>query len=282
MADKKTPKTELDFHGEKIHWQPDISYGQYLELDQLLACQKPRSKRHDEMLFIIIHQASELWMKLLIHELEATMADLRGDALRPAFKKLARVARVQAQLLQSWEVLATMTPADYLQFRDALGKSSGFQSFQYRTLEFLLGNKEAALLRLYESAPAHKRALEKVLKAPSLYDESLRLLARGGLEVPDERLERDWTQPYRPHKGVEAAWLEIYRNAERHFNLYELAEKLVDVEYRFQQWRFAHLKTVERIIGAKPGTGGSSGLPYLTRVLEIKFFPELLSVRTAL
>lgn len=282
MADKKTAKNRLDFHGEKVHWQPDISYGQYLELEKLLGCQKPRSAEHDEMLFIIIHQASELWMKLLIHELQATMADLREDALRPAFKKLARVARVQGQLLQSWEVLATMTPADYLRFRDSLGKSSGFQSFQYRTLEFLLGNKEAALLRLYEREPAQKRALEAVLKAPSLYDESLRLLARRGLKVPRERLERDWSKPYKPHKGVEAVWLEIYRDAERHFDLYELAEKLVDVEYRFQQWRFTHLKTVERIIGGKPGTGGSSGAPYLTRVLDIKFFPELLSVRTAL
>ena len=267
-----------------VQWdlKGQMTYGSYLQLDRLLASQTPLSSAHDELLFIVIHQASELWMKLCLHELEGARRQIREDDLEPAFKMLSRVARVQAQMIQSWEVLATMTPADYAKFRDSLGPSSGFQSHQYRLFEFLLGAKNAALIAVHEGdLEAHAR-LTAALAEPSLYDESLRLLARRGFAVPPERLERDWTQPYEPHEGVEAAWIAVYRDAEAHWDLYELGEKLVDVEYRFQQWRFAHLKTVERIIGFKRGTGGSSGVPYLARALEAAFFPELLTLRTRL
>lgn len=267
-----------------VQWdlKGQMTYGAYLHLDQVLASQAPLSGAHDELLFIVIHQASELWMKLCLHELEGARRQIREDDLEPAFKMLSRVARVQAQMIQSWEVLATMTPADYAKFRDSLGPSSGFQSHQYRLFEFLLGAKNAALIAVHESDPEAHARLSAALAEPSLYDESLRLLARRGFAVPPERLERDWTQPYEPHEGVEAAWIAVYRDAEAHWDLYELGEKLVDVEYRFQQWRFAHLKTVERIIGFKRGTGGSSGVPYLARALEAAFFPELLTLRTRL
>jgi len=279
MADKKQ---HMKFEGENIHWDMDMSYGQYLHLDEVLAAQKPLSGEHDEMLFIIIHQASELWMKLCIHELMSATGDIRADNLGPSFKKLSRVARIQTQLLQSWEVLATMTPFDYMQFRDALGKSSGFQSYQYRAIEFLLGHKEEKMLTLFENDPKVRDFMEAVLTAPGIYDETLNLLAKRGFAIPKERLERDWTQNYEAHAGVEDAWYEVYKNAEEHFDLYELAEKLVDLEYRLQQWRFTHLKTVERIIGGKRGTGGSSGIGYLAKALSHSFFPELWSVRTRL
>jgi tryptophan 2,3-dioxygenase len=268
--------------GVKWDLTGQTSYGSYLQLPRILDSQAPMSDAHDELLFIVIHQASELWMKLCLHELEGARRQIRDDDLEPAFKMLSRVARVQAQMIQSWEVLATMTPADYAHFRSSLGPSSGFQSHQYRLFEFLLGAKNAALLAVHENdAHAHAR-LVAALAEPSLYDESLRLLSRRGFAVPAERLERDWTQPYEAHEGVEAAWIEVYRNAEAHWDLYELGEKLVDVEYRFQQWRFAHLKTVERIIGFKRGTGGSAGVPYLAKALEGGFFPELLTLRTKL
>ena len=267
-----------------VQWdlKGQMTYGSYLQLDRVLASQTPLSGAHDELLFIVIHQASELWMKLCLHELEGARRQIREDDLEPAFKMLSRVARVQAQMIQSWEVLATMTPADYAKFRDSLGPSSGFQSHQYRLFEFLLGAKNAALIAVHEGDPEAHARLTAALAEPSLYDESLRLLARRGFAVPPERLERNWTQPYAPHEGVEAAWIAVYRDAEAHWDLYELGEKLVDVEYRFQQWRFAHLKTVERIIGFKRGTGGSSGVPYLARALEAAFFPELLTLRTRL
>ena len=247
-----------------IHWDLErgLSYSDYLQLDRVLDAQKPLSGQHDEMLFIIIHQASELWMKVLLHELVATRAQIKGDDLEPAFKMLSRVARVQAQLIQSWDVLGTMTPADYMRFRDALGQSSGFQSWQYRRIEFLLGNKDERMIGVHASDPPTHALLKKDLATPSLYDESLRLLARRGFEIPRERIERDWSLPYEAHPAVEAAWLAIYRDSSKHWDLYELAEKLVDLEYRLQQWRFAHLKTVERIIGFKRGTGGSSGVGY--------------------
>ena len=256
-----------------------LTYARYLQLDRILDAQAPRSGEHDELLFIVIHQTMELWMKLCLHELEGARRQVREDELEPAFKMLSRVARAQAQMIQSWEVLATMTPFDYARFRDALGTSSGFQSPQYRLFEFLLGAKNGAhLANLRDDAWAEP--LRRALEAPSLYDETLRLLARRGFAVPAERLERDWTQTYEPHPEVEAAWLSIYRDAEAHWDLYELGEKLVDVEYRFQQWRFAHLKTVERIIGFKPGTGGTPGAAYLKGVLERGFFPELMTLRS--
>jgi tryptophan 2,3-dioxygenase len=267
-----------------IHWDLErgMSYSQYLQLDKVLTAQKPLSGQHDEMLFIIIHQASELWMKLLLHELLAIRAQVKADDLEPAFKMFARVARAQAQLIQSWDVLGTMTPADYMKFRDSLGQSSGFQSWQYRLIEFMLGNKDARMIGVHaDDKPTHA-LLRQELATPSLYDEAIRMLARRGFDIPKERTERDWTQPYSAHPAVEAAWLAIYRDSARHWDLYELAEKLVDLEYRLQQWRYAHLKTVERIIGFKRGTGGSSGVGYLEHVVKKGFFPELISLRTSI
>ena len=282
MTDPRNRKPDDPMAG--IHWNLDqsMSYGQYLQLDKVLSAQKPLSGQHDEMLFIVIHQASELWMKLCLHELAATRAQIRADDLEPAFKMLSRVARAQAQLIQSWDVLGTMTPADYMRFRDSLGQSSGFQSWQYRLLEFMLGNKDSRLIEVHASDPPVHAMLARELATPSLYDEALRLLKRRGFDIPPERVERDWTQAYEAHPAVEAAWLAIYRDSNAHWDLYELAEKLEDLEYRLQQWRFAHLKTVERIIGFKRGTGGSAGVGYLEHVLKRGFFPELISLRTSI
>jgi len=276
--------SHVELEGERIHWDlgESISYGQYLHLDKVLGAQQPLSGQHDEMLFIVMHQASELWMKLCVHELQAAIEQIRTDDLGPAFKMLARVSRVQQQLAQSWDVLSTMTPADYSAFRDALGKSSGFQSYQYRTLEYLIGNKNAAMIEVHRRSPEIYEQLRVALHSPSLYDESLRLLARRGFAVPADVLERDWSEPYREHADVTAAWLAVYRNTDEYWDLYELAEKLVDLDQRFQLWRFAHLKTVERIIGYKRGTGGSSGVSYLSKAMELRFFPELWSVRTSM
>lgn len=269
------------FEGVKWDRKGEMSYGGYLGLETLLASQNPLSGEHDELLFIVIHQATELWMKLCLHELSAAREQIKRDDLEPAFKMMSRVARIQTGMIQNWEILATMTPADYARFRGMLGSSSGFQSYQYRALEFILGAKNAAFNQLHEDTPAHA-ALQAALHAPSVYDETLRLLSRRGFAIPADHVERDWTQPYEPSAKVEAAWLEIYRGVDGHWDLYELGEKLVDVEYRFQQWRFAHMKTVERIIGYKRGTGGSAGVSYLTKVLEKSFFPELLSLRTSI
>jgi len=283
-ARRPSPGSHVELAGEGVHWDlgESLSYGDYLHLDKLLGAQAPLSGQHDEMLFIVMHQASELWMKLCIHELRAAMAQIRQDALDPAFKMLARVSRVQAQLTQSWDVLSTMTPADYSAFRDSLGKSSGFQSHQYRTLEYLLGNKNGAMIEVHRRTPSIYQQLHEALHTPSLYDESLRLLGRRGFALPPGCLERDWSEPYVEQPEVVAAWLEVYRNTDEHWDLYELAEKLVDVDQRFQLWRFAHLKTVERIIGYKRGTGGTSGVSYLAKALELRFFPELWSVRTSM
>jgi len=282
MTDKQDPKPADPMAG--IHWDLDrgLSYSQYLQLDRILNAQKPLSGQHDEMLFMIIHQASELWMKLCLHELAATRAQIRSDDLEPAFKMLSRVARIQAQLIQSWDVLGTMTPADYMRFRDSLGQSSGFQSWQYRELEFLLGNKEAKLIEVHAADAPVYALLRQELATPSLYDEVIRLLARRGFDIPKACIDRDWTRAYVANAAVESAWLAIYRDSKAHWDLYELAEKLVDLEYRLQQWRFAHLKTVERIIGFKRGTGGSSGVGYLAHVLKHTFFPELISLRTSI
>jgi tryptophan 2,3-dioxygenase len=262
--------------------RPDISYGDYLCLDRLLAAQNPRSPQHDELLFIIIHQASELWIKLCLHELIAARTHIAQGDLGTALKMISRVSRIQTQLIQSWDVLATMTPADYAAFRPHLGQSSGFQSYQYRAMEFVMGAKSEAALRVHEPDPAAHATLARLLAEPSLYDEAIRLLARSGLDVPPATLRRDVAKPYVADPAVQAAWLDVYRDIGRWWALYDLAEKLVDLEFRFQQWRFAHFKTVERIIGLKPGTGGTSGALYLKRVLDIQFFPELLAVRTAL
>jgi tryptophan 2,3-dioxygenase len=260
----------------------DLTYGGYLALDRILDAQTPRSGQHDEMLFIIIHQATELWMKLSLHELSAARARIVADNLASALKMIARVGRIQAQMIQSWDVLATLTPSEYLALRPALGKSSGFQSFQYRLLDFMLGHKSPSALATHADTPAVLARLKAALAAPSLYDEAIRLLARRGFVIDAGHLERDFSLAYVESESVEAAWVAVYREPARYWDLYELAEKLVDLEYRFGQWRFAHLKTVERIIGRKRGTGGSSGLSYLTQVLDSQFFPELLRVRTSL
>jgi tryptophan 2,3-dioxygenase len=277
-------KPFVDLSDEGVHWDlsKDLSYSQYLNLDKLLGAQLPYSYHHDEMLFIVIHQVSELWMKLCLHELNATVACIRRDDLGPTFKMLSRVARIQEQLLHSWDVLATITPHDYSAFRNSLGKSSGFQSPQYRMLEFLIGNKNAETIKVFRSDPQAYEMLERSLRSPSLYDEVLRLLSRRGFNLPAESVDRDFSAPYQPSKQVAAAWLSVYHNSEKEWQLYELAEKLVDLDYKFQLWRFAHVKTVERIIGNKRGTGGTGGVSYLTKALELKFFPELWTIRTSM
>ena len=272
----------VDLANEDVHWdlRGAMSYGEYLALDQLLTCQRPLTGQHDEALFIIMHQASELWIKLCLHEIGGAIRQIRDDDLGPAFKMMARVARVQMNLIQSWEILSTMTPFDYSGFRDALGKSSGFQSFQYRMLEFRLGNKNRQMARVFESNPAVASQVQAALTEPSIYDEALALLARRGLAVPADKLKRDFAEPYAPDPRVTDAWREVYRDVETYWDLYELAEKLVDLEYRFHLWRYSHMKTVERIIGNKPGTGGTSGVSYLKKALDLRFYPELWDVRT--
>ncbi|VVT16507.1 Tryptophan 2,3-dioxygenase [Sphingomonas sp. EC-HK361] len=259
-----------------------ITYRSYLRLSELLDVQSPLSDAHDELLFITIHQSSELWMKLCLHELSEARRLIAADDLSPALKMMARVSRIQAQLIQSWEVLATMTPADYRRMRGSLGSSSGFQSDQYRLLEFMMGNRNPAMVAVFVGDPPVEAALSGELARPSLYDEALRLLDRHGIAVPADRLERDWAETAAPSDGVERAWAAVYADPARYWDLYELAEKLVDLEYHFQLWRFGHLKTVERVIGFKTGTGGTAGVPYLARVVEQRFFPELLNVRTSL
>lgn len=279
MSDSKS-----DLSTEQIHWDlgESQSYGQYLGLDKVLSAQQPVSFEHDEMLFIVVHQASELWMKLCLHELTAALDHIRRDDLGPVFKMLTRVSRIQAQLTQSWDVLATMTPADYSAFRNQLGKASGFQSYQYRQLEFILGNKNADTIVVHKRDAEAHAALKRALATPSIYDESLRLLSRRGFEVPGEYLDRDFTQPYVANKQVAAAWLSVYHSKDNHWDLYQLAETLVDLDHKFQLWRFSHMKTVERIIGYKRGTGGTSGVAYLSKALELRFFPELWSIRTSM
>ncbi|MCB1981281.1 MAG: tryptophan 2,3-dioxygenase [Rhodoferax sp.] len=279
-----TSATEAIVHDEKaqLDFSRDMSYGDYLQLDQLLAAQHPRSPAHDEMLFIVQHQTSELWMKLMRHELAAAIARIAGDELAPAFKMLARVSRILEQLVHAWDVLATMTPPEYSAIRPSLGRSSGFQSWQYRCIEFRMGNKNAAMLAPHRHAPARLAEVEAAWRAPSLYDEALRLLARRGLPVPASHVDRDWTQPYATSDAVEAAWLEVYRDPSRHWDLYQLGEELTDLEDAFRLWRFRHVTTVERIIGFKRGTGGTSGVGYLRKMLDTVLFPELWTLRTAL
>lgn len=258
------------------------TYGEYLKLDVLLSAQRPLTREHDEVAFVIIHHVQELWLKLVAHEIEAAMAAIRADHLPPAFKALARVSRIQEQLIAAWDVLSTMTPADYLRFRSALGPASGFQSYQYRLVEFRLGAKDAKMVLPHRHQPEIAARLTAALNEPSIYDEALRLLARRGYPVPPGVVDRDFSRPYASDPAVRDVWLSIYRESEAHFDLYELAEELVDVEDWFQQWRFRHMKTVERIIGHKRGTGGSSGVGFLKTALDRQFFPELWEVRTLL
>lgn len=268
---------QLDLNGR-------MTYGGYLRLDQLLTAQQPVSQppHHDEMLFIVQHQVSELWMKLLIHELRLAIARLRSDDVNDCLKVLARVKHVQRQLFEQWAVLETLTPSEYLEFRDALGSSSGFQSLQYRMIEFMLGNKNAQMLKVFEYDPAAQTQLREVLEAPGLYDEFLRYLARRGHAVPAARVERDWSEPYQRHDDLLPVFKRIYEERARFWPEYHMCEQLVDVEESFQLWRFRHMKTVERIIGHRRGTGGSSGVAFLKKALDLEFFPELLDVRTVL
>ncbi|MHB8425737.1 MAG: tryptophan 2,3-dioxygenase [Gammaproteobacteria bacterium] len=259
-----------------------LTYAGYLCLDRLLSAQQPLSAppHHDEMLFIIQHQTSELWIKLVLHELAAAIRHVQQDQLEPCFKILSRIKQIQMQLFNQWAVLETLTPTEYAEFREVLGTASGFQSPQYRAMEFMLGNKAAELVEVFRHDAAVHRELSGLLNRPSLYDEFLRYLARRGLPVPKERLERDWSQPYERHAGVTAVFKTIYESTRQWWDAYEMCEKLVDVEEYFQLWRFRHMKTVERIIGHKKGTGGSSGVNFLKQALELTFFPELIDVRT--
>jgi tryptophan 2,3-dioxygenase len=260
----------------------DMSYADYLHLDAILGAQHPRSPDHNEMLFIIQHQTSELWMKLMLHELRAAIAAVAGDRLGAAFKMLARVSRIMEQLVHAWDVLATMTPPEYSAIRPFLGSSSGFQSAQYRCVEFALGNKNQAMLEPHRQRPEVYEQVLQALAQPSLYDEALRLLARRGLAVPATHLERDWTQPYAASDEVEQAWLQVYRDPEKYWDLYQLGEELTDLEDAFRLWRFRHVTTVERIIGFKRGTGGTSGVGYLRKMLDLSLFPEIWKLRTDL
>ena len=266
---------QLDFSGE-------MSYGDYLHLDQVLDAQRPRSPDHNEMLFIVQHQTSELWMKLMLHELDAAIGHVAADRLAPAFKMLARVSRVMEQLVHAWDVLATMTPPEYSAIRPYLGHSSGFQSWQYRCIEFRLGNKNAAMLGPHRHLPERLAQVQAAYEATSLYDEALRLLARRGLPVPASHTARDWTRPYIASEAVEEAWLAVYRDPEHHWDLYQLGEELTDLEDAFRLWRFRHVTTVERVIGYKRGTGGTSGVGYLRKMLDVVLFPELWKLRTDL
>jgi tryptophan 2,3-dioxygenase len=275
-------KKDASWHGAKMDFSEAMSYGDYLGLGQILTAQHPRSPNHNEMLFIIQHQTSELWLKLMLHEMQAVRVHLRANELPPAFKMLARVARIMDQLVHAWDVLATMTPPEYTAIRPYLGASSGFQSHQYRELEFILGNKNAALLSVHVPVPEAHAILERELHAPSVYDEAVMLLARNGLPVSAERLHLDWTLPTATDESVKAAWLAVYQAPEQHWALYELAEKLVDLETAFRFWRFRHVTTVERIIGFKTGTGGTAGVSYLRKMLDVVLFPELFALRTAL
>ncbi|WP_448567879.1 tryptophan 2,3-dioxygenase [Thalassotalea ganghwensis] len=269
---------------DSIHtdFNNDMSYGDYLCLEQILTAQQPLSDQHDEMLFIVIHQSSELWLKLAGHELTEAIGNIHEADFGHAFKVISRVKQIFLQLTQSWHILATLTPVDYLKFRDSLGHSSGFQSYGYRKLEFLLGNKNAKMLKVHQANQAVHDELKGVLEQPSLYDEVIRVLAKQGLVIDEQVLNRDFTQPYQRNQSVLEAWLEVYRHEDKYFELYELAEKLIDIEDAFQQWRFKHMYTVQRIIGNKMGTGGSSGVGFLKKALDISFFPELFELRTHL
>ena len=266
----------------QLDFAHSMSYGDYLSLDAILSAQHPRSPDHNEMLFIVQHQTSELWMKLMLHELRAAMDHVAKDELGTAFKMLARVSRIMEQLVHAWDVLATMTPPEYSAIRPYLDSSSGFQSYQYRCIEFSLGNKNAAMLRPHAHRPDVLAQVEAAYRSPSLYDEALRLLARRGVSVPATHLERDWCLPYPADGGVEAAWLQVYRDPQRYWDLYQLGEELTDLEDAFRLWRFRHVTTVERVIGFKRGTGGTGGVSYLRKMLDVVLFPEIWSLRTQL
>jgi tryptophan 2,3-dioxygenase len=283
-SDPEHPSPEKIVQDEKarLDLSRTMSYSDYLQLDALLTAQKPRSQAHDEMLFIVQHQTSELWMKLMLHELVAARRCIAADQLNAAFKMLARVSRILEQLVHAWDVLSTMTPPEYTAIRPYLGASSGFQSYQYRCIEYSLGNKNPLMLKPHEHRPDLLARVRAAFEAPSLYDEALRILARRGLPVPASHVERDWTQPYQESDAVEQAWLQVYRQPEANWDLYQLGEELMDLEDSFRVWRFRHVTTVERLIGLKRGTGGTGGVQYLRKMLDVVLFPELWRLRTDL
>nr|WP_264184031.1 tryptophan 2,3-dioxygenase [Bacillus shivajii] len=257
-----------------------MTYGEYLNLDKILSSQKRLSDHHDEMLFIIIHQVSELWMKLILHELNAAIDSIKKEDFQTSFKQLARVSKTQSQIIHAWDVLSTLTPSEYMEFRDHLGQASGFQSYQYRMIEFSLGYKTDHVLKIYKKDPELLNVLQEAYEKPGLYDVAINALAKAGLPVNPDLVNRDYTKTYESDDTVKEAWLTVYKNVDQYWDLYQLAEKLVDIEDWLQQWRFRHMKTVERIIGFKKGTGGSSGVNYLKSVLDHRFFPELWDLRT--
>ena len=277
-----SPESIVREERAQLDFSRSMSYGDYLQLDAILTAQKPLSPAHDEMLFIVQHQTSELWMKLMLHELHAAIAHIARDELPPAFKMLARVSKILEQLVHAWDVLATMTPPEYTAMRPYLGQSSGFQSYQYRCIEFAMGNKNPAMLQPHAHHPERLAQVRTAYEAPSLYDEALRLLARRGLPVPASHTERDWRQPYEASEAVEQAWLTVYRDPQRYWDLYQLGEELTDLEDAFRLWRFRHVTTVERVIGFKRGTGGTGGVSYLRKMLDVVLFPEIWKLRTDL
>jgi tryptophan 2,3-dioxygenase len=277
--DQYATDSEKNIHTD---FKNNMTYGEYLKLENILTNQNRLSNHHDEMLFIIIHQTSELWMKLILHEINSAIVSIQQGDLSSSFKRLARVSRIQAQIIQSWDVLSTLTPSEYIEFRDSLGQASGFQSYQYRMIEFALGYKTTPILKIYEKDQELHNKLKEALEAPSIYDVSIQALAKAGFEINPAILSRDYTTPYKEDESVRKAWIEVYRNVESYWDLYELAEKLVDIEDSLSTWRFRHMKTVERIIGNKVGTGGSSGVNYLKKVIDQRFFPELWDIRTEL
>ncbi|AXN40256.1 tryptophan 2,3-dioxygenase [Peribacillus butanolivorans] len=276
-----TDKNRLE-EGMVTDFEKDMSYGDYLHLNQILSSQHLLSGHHDEMLFIIIHQTSELWMKLILHELTAATDNIKAGRLEPSFKMLSRVSRIQQQLVQSWNVLSTLTPSDYMEFREKLGNSSGFQSFQNRLIEFAMGQKNTQILTVFRHQPELYETMMVNLNKPSIYDAAIGALAARGLPVDESVLKRDWSETYRINASVESAWLTVYRDVHKYWDLYELAEKLLDIGSQQQFWRFHHMSTVERIIGQRMGTGGSSGVSYLKKVVDQPFFPELWTLRTKL
>ena len=282
MSEPTPGEAYLTQEGARLDFAKAMSYGDYLHLDEVLNAQHPLSPEHNELLFIIQHQTSELWMKLMLHEMHGAVRHVAADRLPEAFKMLARVSRIMEQLVHAWDVLATMTPPEYSAIRPYLSNSSGFQSAQYRQIEFMLGNKNAGMLKIHAHRPDLLAAVDAVWRAPSLYDETLRLMARRGLALPAEALERDWTQAYVTQDGVKAAWLQVYRDPTRYWDLYQMGEELVDLEDAFRLWRFRHVTTVERVIGFKRGTGGTSGVAYLRTMLDVVLFPELWALRTEL
>jgi len=282
MNTSNSPENIVEQEKARLDFSQSMSYGDYLQLDQVLGAQKPLSPDHNEMLFIIQHQTSELWMKLMLHELAAAIRCVANDDLASAFKMLARVSKIMEQLVHAWDVLATMTPPEYSAIRPYLANSSGFQSAQYRCIEFALGNKNAAMLKPHQHRPDLLAMVDTAYRAPSLYDQALRLLARREIEIPASHTERDWTQPYQASEAIVQAWLQVYRDPKRHWDLYQLGEELTDLEDAFRLWRFRHVTTVERIIGFKRGTGGTGGVSYLRKMLDVVLFPEIWSLRTSL